>query len=142
LLEIEGRAIRWLVAGASMEQPFWSEKHKAFIHSFGGDGTSRKPGFIPAVMPNKIDERFAKFHAKNPQVFEKLVELCWEIKAHGFKRYSVRTLWETMRWHFSMKVQKTGKFALNDALTSRYARKLMNDIPAFAGMFETRELKS
>jgi hypothetical protein len=122
---------------------WWSEKHKAWMCSFDGS-PSAAPGFQPiqAFKPDSIDARFLKFHAENPQVYAKLVELCWRVRGNGFRKYSIRTIWETLRWHYDMEIRSDEKFKLNDQFTSRYARLLMQEDEAFEGLFNVRELTS
>lgn len=133
-------------------KPVYSQKHQGYIQGFTHvPDRKQQVSFTPiAVCPPKhprtIDERFFKFHTENPHVYEKLVELCYRVRKAGFKRYSLRTLWETLRWHYDIEIKQETEggreHKLNDQFTSRYARLLMNQNEAFADLFELRSLKS
>ena len=90
----------------------------------------------------KIQARFELFDREHPEVFAEIVRLATQVRARGFKRFSIRTIWERMRWTFFMKRGPDDEFKLNDHFHSRYARKLVADHPEFAGMYETRTLRS
>ena len=55
----------------------------------------------------------------------------------------IRTLWEVLRWRLTVEVEHApDDFRLNDHLTSRYARLVMEQEPDLVGVFELRELRS
>lgn len=89
-----------------------------------------------------IQERFEDYHAEHPEVYGYLVAFARELRGKGFSHYSIKTLWERLRWHFHVD-RDEGDYKLNNNYHSRYARKLMADYPEeFSGFFELRELKS
>jgi hypothetical protein len=83
--------------------------------------------------------RFEMFHADNPQVYAKLVELSRTAKRAGHERLGIRTLWERLRWFFKIEVRSDDDFKLNDHYTSYYSRLIMQREPDLAGFFEIRE---
>lgn len=87
-----------------------------------------------------LDQRFADFHAKNPQVYRALLRLARQAAARGVTRLGAKALWERLRWEVA--VETTESFpTLNNNYTSRYARLLARE-PGLEGLFEVRELRS
>lgn len=64
------------------------------------------------------------------------------LKARGWTHFGIGALWEGVRYDRSVQVGPEGGFRLNDHFRSRLARRLMDDYPALAGFFETRELRA
>lgn len=89
-----------------------------------------------------IQDRFEDFHRKNPEVYAYLVKLCYELRSKGWKRYAIGALWERLRWHFQIDIERGDDFKLNDHFRSRYARKIIQDHPDLEGFFELRELRA
>lgn len=86
-----------------------------------------------------IDERFAIFAQEHPEVLSRLIELALDAKARGYKRYSLKALWEVLR--FSADPMASEKYKLPNELTSRYARLVMEVSPDLAGFFVIKSLK-
>jgi hypothetical protein len=89
-----------------------------------------------------IAEAFARFHAQNPRVYDRLVELCrrWVAKRPG-QRLGVKMLFERLRWDLAM--ETTGEpLKLNNNYTALYAREIMEREPDLADLFETRRLRA
>lgn len=85
-----------------------------------------------------LQDRFEMFHAQNPHVYKLLVDLARQVKARGFTKYSINSLFERARWHYMF--ETTGDvFKLNNNYRSRYTR-LMQQEPDLAGMFATSTL--
>ena len=97
------------------------------------------------LTPRTIQARFEKWHAANPQVYAKLVELARELKGKGFNKMAIGCLYEVTRWHH---LKELGPLALedgyrlNDHYRSRYARLIQEQEPDLAGVFELREIKT
>ncbi len=90
----------------------------------------------------RLQEQFEEYHGLHPEVFGHLVALARKMRDRGFRHYSVKTLWEVLRWHFDIE-KGDNDFKLNNNFHSRYARKIMADFPdEFAGFFELRDLRS
>lgn len=88
-----------------------------------------------------LDERFRAFHAANPQVYALFRRLTWDLFTAGRGRIGAKMVWERLRWEYALATDDDG-WKLNNDFTSRYARLLMDNEPALAGVFETRELRS
>lgn len=89
-----------------------------------------------------IEERFLRFHASNPHIYEMLVRFAREARRHGKSRFGVRVIWERMRFEMWLSTVADDDYKLNDHFTSRYARLIMDQEPDLAGIFETRRLRS
>ena len=90
-----------------------------------------------------IQERFLRFHADNPHVYDHLVRIIREAQAGGVERLGIGMLWEVLRWKVLLRtVRVEGDFKLNDHYRSRYARMIMQNEPDLADIFETRGLRA
>ena len=117
-----------------------------------GVSTSLASGQLPLIGPDlrpivpipaqhlSIEEQFQAFHRANPQVYDLLRSLALAMVRAGRDRIGAKMLWERLRWEYAL--QTAGEYRLNNNLTSRYARLLMDQEPELAGRFETRELRS
>jgi hypothetical protein len=100
----------------------------------------------PLVVPTSeadatIQERFEMFHAQNPWVLRAYEKLATDWVAKGNKRLGIGMLTEIIRWQYGR--QTTGSdFKLDNNFRSRYARLIMDRNPGWAGLFETRELRT
>lgn len=98
---------------------------------------------LPLFDDRSIQERFEAYDAAHPEVFAYMLTVARRVKEKGFQKFSVRTIWEQMRWYFQIEKDAGADYKLNDHFHSRYARKLMQEYPdEFSGFFETRELRS
>ena len=97
--------------------------------------TPAPPGLPP------IDQLFENFHAAHPEVYNKLVAMTRRAKAAGRDRIGMKMLFEVLRWEHTVGPRGDDEFKLNNVLTSRYARKIMDLEPDLEGMFETRALQ-
>ncbi len=88
-----------------------------------------------------IDERFAAFHAANPQVADRLERLVEQTLEAGAKRIGIKMLWEVLRWHVLLETRDADGFKLNNDYHARYARLLLQRRPEWRGVFETRAIK-
>lgn len=88
--------------------------------------------------PLTLAQRFERFDAANPRVFQTLRELAYEwIEQTGRRKLAIATLFEVARWRIA--IQTTGEpFRLNNDFRSWYARKLMREVPDLDGVFELR----
>lgn len=91
--------------------------------------------------PKASLERFKKYHAENPQVYEKFRELAIEMRANGRRKYSAEIIINVMRWHFDLKT-KGDVFEINNDFKSIYARLLVYHHPEFASFFEFRKVRA
>jgi len=98
----------------------------------------------PDPEPVTIDERFAWFHRRNPQVYAELVRLARNAKHRGVRRVGIGMLWEVLRWEMHLEASdrdEAGPRLTND-YRSRYARMIMQCEPDLRDLFEVRELKA
>ena len=87
-----------------------------------------------------LEQRFAKFHAENPNVYVELRRLALELVDVGHERISIARLFEVLRWQHSLRTTDESGFKLNNSYRSRYSRLLMDREARLAGKFEVREL--
>ena len=91
-----------------------------------------------------IQNRFERFHSRNPAVYSGLVKLARRGKAAGRTKLGIGMLYEVLRWEWII----TGlpaddeQYKLNDHYRSRYARLIMDKEPDLAGIFEIRGLRA
>lgn len=88
-----------------------------------------------------IQQKFNKFHTKNPIVYRELVRLARVAKVQGLQHYGAKAMLEVLRFNFILKRQGNA-FKVNNIFTSRYARLIHKTEPDLRGFFETRKLKA
>ena len=95
------------------------------------------------VFQQRITDRFEKFDRENPAVYRELVDLARDLKARGFRQYSVDSLLHVIRFHRNL-VDKpdTSGFEINNDFSSLYSRKIMATETDLAGFFETRNRRA
>lgn len=88
-------------------------------------------------------ERFQRFHERNPHVYRELVVLARRIRDAGLKRYSIKGLFEVLRYETHLRTcDPEQPFKLANAHTAYYARLIMAQEPDLADFFQTAELRS
>jgi hypothetical protein len=87
------------------------------------------------------DEWFTQFHAGNPHIYRKLVDLCRQVKGAGHDSYGIKALFERLRWYHHVELKSKEPFLLNNNFTSRYARLIMKQEPDLSDFFEVRKLR-
>lgn len=93
------------------------------------------------TRPLTIQERFEEFHQDNPHIYARLRDLCLQMRRRGVVRWGIKAAWEVVRFGGVLSNGQDG-FKLPNSLTSRYARKLMTEVPELRDFFETRDLRS
>jgi hypothetical protein len=102
-----------------------------------------QPAAKPSAMRDTIAERFRQFHFDNPAVYAYIVKLAKELYRKGRERIGMKALYEQIRWHVLLgTIRVRGEYALNNDFTSRYVRMLIEEHPAFKGLFELRHLRT
>lgn len=92
-------------------------------------------------MTQTTYERFLMFHAQNPHVLDRLIDLAYAQYEAGQKRLSINMLFEVLRYEQSL--QTTGDaFKLNNSFRSYYARLIQAVDPGLGKHFETRVMKA
>jgi len=89
--------------------------------------------------PNRLRERFEKFHAENPQVYEELHRLASQYRAaRGDKKIGISLLFEVLRWHSMLKTDSDDGFKLCNTYRAFYSRLMMERDPSLAGLFRLK----
>lgn len=88
-----------------------------------------------------IQERFDKFDRDNPHIYELIKRFAFEA-LRSVKHYSIRAIFERIRWHLNVETQTDERFRISDNFTSRYVRKLIFQYPEFNDFFTTKELRT
>jgi hypothetical protein len=89
---------------------------------------------------SKIEAAFNRFHAEHPEVYDELVRMARRLRAQGWERFGIKTLYEVVRYR-SMLGNVVGKGPkLNNNYTAYYARKIMEQEADLADVFKTRRL--
>jgi hypothetical protein len=88
-----------------------------------------------------LDQKFAEYHAENPQVFAKFVSLAEQAKQRGRPRIGAKFLLELVRWNTPVSAAGDD-FKINNSYVSRYVRLLASSRPDLGALFATRKLKS
>lgn len=82
-------------------------------------------------------ERFERFHAENPHIYERFCFYTMQAIKAGRTRYSARTIIERIRWHTSIE-SNDPDFKINDHCCPFYSRLFEQDHPRHRGFFEKR----
>lgn len=98
-------------------------------------------------MPGPLLKSFLEFHRSNPWVYDRLVEICYQLHNKGFQQYSMRTLVSVLRFEWDLKTtgsnisigSGTIKVKLNNNHTPYYARMVSINNPKLANFFIFRK---
>jgi len=82
-----------------------------------------------------MTEAFRRFHAKNPHVYDVLVQLAREWKARGKGPTGIALFYERARWELSLALDSDGMFGLSQNHRAFYARAIMLKERDLAGVF-------
>jgi hypothetical protein len=85
-----------------------------------------------------ISKNFEMFHYDNPHVYDELWKLACDLHARGHRHYSMKGLFEVLRWHRAMKTTDED-FKLNNNYTAYYARLIMENDDRLEGFFRLRD---
>ncbi len=88
-----------------------------------------------------IDEAFKRFHAKNPQVFERFKHYFYHFHGIGIKKVGSKLIIECVR-RDPMLETKGDKYKINNSFTPMYGRLFVKELPQYKNCFEFRRLKS
>jgi hypothetical protein len=107
-----------------------------------GSGLSAEQlDLIYAKRDLTIDQQFEAFHAANPHIYRKLVNLCREVKGAGHEHYGIKAIFERLRWFHHIELRSKEPFILNNNFTARYARLIMRQECDLCDFFEVRKLR-
>ena len=102
--------------------------------------------FLPLVhVPTKgrsITEGFEAFHKANPQVYRMLRDMALSEVRNGYRRGSMKMLYETLRFHSRADITSRDEYRLNNNYTALYSRMLMESDPRLEGFFELRKRRA
>lgn len=87
-----------------------------------------------------IEAAFLRFHAEHPEVYAELVRVARRLRAQGWDRFGVKTIWEVVRYRGMVGDLRSGRPKLNNNFTAYYARLIMEREPDLADVFKTRAL--
>ena len=91
---------------------------------------------------DQMREHCIAFHEKHPEVWDLLVQFSHEMRSRGFQRYSIRAVFERIRWEKDAGGDGVNQFKINSNHQAFYARRFMRMYPEFEGFYKTREQKS
>ena len=97
--------------------------------------------------PSQMDEsktiqaRFEKFHRKNPHVFYLYKKFALELRATGRAKCGISLITERIRWEVFTTTEGE-EFKICNDFRSRYARKLMREVPELSGFFSVKQLRT
>jgi hypothetical protein len=86
-----------------------------------------------------LKKKFREFHDNNPRVWELLQRFTFEVINNGFKNYSVKAVFERIRWHTDVETSDP-EFKLSNNHTAYYSRMFMDKYPEHEGFFRTHTL--
>ena len=88
-------------------------------------------------------ERFERFDAKNPEVYEHLLDVSRRWRNMGGRQWSIWSAFAVVRWERQVAglPDPSEIYKLNNNYTGYYARKLMGENVDLVGLFETRRMK-
>jgi hypothetical protein len=86
-----------------------------------------------------LTDRFERFHARNPRVYQTLVRLAREwVARFGGHKLGIANLYERARWEIALATSDPD-YKLNNSYTPYYARLIMLQEPDLDGLFNLRE---
>lgn len=88
-----------------------------------------------------IETAFLKFDATNPKVYMFFSEQCFRAIRLNKSKISSKQILGYIRWEVSLITESEDGFKINDAFTSRYARKFATEFPEHEDLFDFRELR-
>ena len=100
--------------------------------------TQREMVFDPPARMSVMEERFRKFHADNPRVYELFCQFAAQIIAAGKQRYSADAVIHRIRWHTSIETRSDDGLKINDHFSAAYARLYVRDYPQHSDLFRLR----
>lgn len=90
------------------------------------------------LPPPTVEELYAAFNQRHPNIKVQLRKLAAMAVNHGIKHAGMKHLIEVLRWNAAIAGDKT-PYKINNNFTALYARDLMAENPLYAGLFKTRK---
>lgn len=91
---------------------------------------------------DELKEQAQKFHNDHPEVWDNFVKFTFDRIQRGYKKYSVYSIMERIRWDMSAGGDGLTEFKINNNIRPFYARRFMKLYPDYSGFFRIREQKS
>ena len=117
-----------------------NEEHMTFLSQ---TTMERKEYDVP--LQDTIQSRFEAFDKANPRIYEYVKRFALEAKHSGRPHFGIAAIIERARWELAISVVKTSfddDWKINNDYRSRYARRLMSEVPELAGFFRVRDLRT
>ena len=90
-----------------------------------------------------IKEAFDNFHTTNPQVYSIFQAKAFAAIKMGKTKMSSKLILNVIRWEvFIQTNDANSNYRINDAYTAHYARMFAENNPAYADVFNYRNLRS
>jgi hypothetical protein len=82
-----------------------------------------------------IAERFAKFHAANPDIYSELVALARMMRDKSNRKIGIAMLFEVLRWNYYTRTASDEEYKLSNDFRAPYARLIMEQEADMSGAF-------
>ena len=89
---------------------------------------------------HELKKDWETFHQNNPKVFALITKYAIEAMKSGLDHYSIKGIFEQIRWDFNVKTQDK-EFKLSNNYSAYYARHFHKCYPQFDGFFITHKAK-
>ncbi len=90
----------------------------------------------------EVREQAEAFHKQHPEVWDSFADFTFMLIRRGFQNYSVKAVFERVRWEKDMGGDGKTQFKINNNYAPYYARRFMRMYPEHDGFFRTRKLTS
>jgi len=95
------------------------------------------PDPAPSIRKETIQQKFSRFHQRNPHVYDMIVTISKRMQQSGVNKFGMKGIFEYLRWQYAMQTQGD-RYKLNNVFTAMYARMIMEREHGLRGFFETR----
>lgn len=91
-----------------------------------------------------IDESFSQYMKDNPEIYMHFVHFALQWLKTGAKKISAKQIIGRIRWFVEIETKgdEARTFKCNDIITSRIARKFVEDYPEYSERIEFRKLRA
>jgi hypothetical protein len=91
------------------------------------------------IKGDSIPERFKRFHAANPHVYDALVNLARRFRERRESKIGIGMLYEVLRWNYYMTTESEDDYKLSNDFRACYARLIMSQESDLKGIFQTKK---
>lgn len=92
-------------------------------------------------MAERLIEKWAEYHKKNPDFYRLFVQYSLEAIKAGHTRLSPWLIANRIRWESLITITKTDTYKVPNDFIAIYSRKFSKDYPDHSDFFATRPLK-